>query len=304
MAIRMKKFVSLAVNDNPVYSYYLPLVYWAWSKIDFTPIVFYHRKELTEKTKNIEDLISNTISDCRFHPVILKANGFASDTIVQVSRLFASCLLDPLGHHSYLKMEPEDFILTGDIDMCPLSDIWGNRFLVGGYHPTVWGRDLTDYHYPICFIGMNASCWHKVMKLESYNYDNEIIKALIDRSDANNSDKTKRWVTDQNLITERINEWNAKQRGSFPNMHKDVRQLGAIDLIDRGTDKRTGYPFGRVDRSNWRLDHDKLIDAHLPHDILTNDKSFHNVTELLRTVWPKEDFTWYYSFHKEFKKLL
>jgi hypothetical protein len=300
----MKKFVVLSVNENVKYLYYLPLTYWSWKKIDFEPIVFYNRTEHTERLKNLEQLTHDAINDCRFRPVILKVNGFESETITQVSRLFASCLLDPLGKHSFLKMEPEDYLLTGDIDMCPLSDIWVIREFLNGYHPTVWGRDLTDYHYPICYIGMNASCWHQVMKLESYDYNHEIVKALIGRTDANNPDKTKRWVTDQNLITERINEWNKGKNFNTISTLRYYKMDGAIELIDRGTDKRTGYPKGRVDRSNWRLDHEQLIDAHLPHDILTNDKSFHKVMELLHLNWPKEDFKWVVEYHKQFKKLI
>lgn len=113
------------------------------------------------------------------------------------------------------------------------------------------------------------------------NYIRDIKQDLDSRPKNSNA-----WLWDQDIITERLKKYKI------------------IFRVDRGIDRRTGYPIGRVDRSNWTLDHKTFIDAHLPHDILTNDKSFHNVMQLLHTVWPKEDWKWWLEYTKQFKKLL
>ena len=77
-----------------------------------------------------------------------------------------------------------------------------------------------------------------------------------------------------------------------------------LNLIDREVDKRTGYPIGRVDRSAWTLDHKVFIDAHLPHDILTNEKSYQKVMNLLHHIWPTENFKWFEEYYRDFKKLI
>lgn len=249
----MKKTISLGVNDNPKYLYYIPLVVWAWKKLGWDVVIFYCGKM---------DVVDKFIPDMKCHiKECLVYDPYKTSTISQVSRLYAACVTDGM-------------IMTSDADMLPLSDYWKPE------GTTTYGRDLTDYHYPICYIAMDAHQWINVMNIKSPLYGVHLRRDLRIQKD--------QWVLDQDIITENL----------------ICQGIDKITHINRGTDKRTGYPIGRVDRSNWRLDHKELIDAHLPHDILTNDKSFHNVLNLLHHVWPKEDWNWFITFHKQFKKLL
>jgi hypothetical protein len=265
----MKRYIVLGVNENPKYLYYLPLVTWGWYKLGWLPIIFHpswnHQYDQVERLafRNIPIYCQE---EGKIAP-INKIDGYKSETISQVSRLYGACQIN------------DAYLMTSDVDMLPLSDYWfANIGLIDCY-----GRDLTDYHYPICYIGMESYLWRKVMWIPDHpGYPTIPMNTFLERDLRHQKNM---WGLDQDLITERLVKYQ-------------------INRIDRGTDKRTGYPLGRVDRSNWRLDHDQLIDAHLPHDILTNDKSFHKVMELLHTVWPKEDFKWFTQYHKEFKKLL
>jgi hypothetical protein len=210
------------------------------------------------RNKKIEDVIVYTLE-----PI----EGYKSETIAQVSRLYGACVADGM-------------IMTGDIDMLPLSDYWQPELDI----VTTYGRDLTDYHYPICYVAMHTSRWMRVMKLfgdgDSKDYNSFIHRDLRQQENM--------WGLDQDIITERLLSYG-----------KDK-----ITHIDRGTDPRTGYPIGRVDRSHWTLDHPQLIDCHLPHDCLHNPQSYNKVMELLHKVWPNENFDWWENYHKEFKKLL
>jgi hypothetical protein len=252
----MKKYIVLSVNENPKYLYFLPLTVWAWRQFGWTPIVFYQGSEesfLLKKAFNFANVTIHCIDEIE---------GFKSETIAQVSRLYGACIADGM-------------IMTGDIDMIPLSDYWKPEW----DKITTYGHDLTDYHYPICYIAMDSAKWMQVMNIKSSDY-NHLIKRDIRHQE-------NMWVLDQDIITENLLKFDSK-----------------ITEIDRGTDHRTGYPIGRVDRSHWTLNHEVFIDAHLPHSCLHNPQSYNKVMELLHKVWPNEDFTWWENYHNEFKKLL
>lgn len=252
----MRKVVSLGVNSKPKYLYYIPLVAWAWRRLGWEVVTFY-----CGKIEDIARLIPNykdyNVRECLTYP------PHESSTIAQVVRLYAACVED-------------GFIMTSDADMLPLSDYWKPN----PEDVTAYGRDLTDYHYPICYVAMSSKGWRDVMKIESPLYGVHLRRDLRIQKD--------RWVLDQDILTENL----------------IIYGTDLIKHVDRGTDKRTGYPIGRVDRNGWRLDHDKLIDAHLPHDVLTNEQSFQKLLKLLHHVWPKEDWNWFVQYHKEFKKKL
>lgn len=288
----MRKYVVLAVDSNPKYCYYLPLVVFAWRSIGWDVVIFYvgqqnPRNELIMETF---DLLNSrlTLQYRNYYKLVVAGidsiDGYKDETVAQVSRLYACCL----AHHSV-------FLMTSDADMLPLSDYWkieqkalytdrnGNKKHLFDPTPTAWGRDLTDYHFPICYIGMQAKDWIDVMQL--YKLDpNEMIRRDLKEIKPRHSV----WCQDQDIVTQRILEYGEQK----------------FKKVNRGVDMRTGYPLGRVDRSNWHLNHTQLIDAHLPHDILENDASYNKVVELLQHVWPSLDFTWYYDYHKKFKKLL
>lgn len=255
----MKKYVVLGVNENPKYLYYLPLVVWAWKQFGWGSYTFF----VGQPTK-CSDLARSFIEECWV--ISEYFDGYKSETIAQCSRMYAG------------RFKNADILMTSDVDMLPLSDYWKPD----GTKITCYGRDLSNEHFPMCYVAMSSVKWINAM---SDDHTMPLIQMFSDIDNVGERVKNK-WVLDQEILTRQLTPIKNKT------------------LINRGTDKRTGYPLGRVDRSNWRLDHEKLIDAHLPHDILTNEKSFHKVMELLHHVWPTENFKWFLDYHKEFKKLL
>jgi hypothetical protein len=191
--------------------------------------------------------------------------GYKSETIAQFSRMYAG---------RFIKA---DLLMTSDADIIPLSDYWKPEL----NKITCYGRDLSNEHQPMCFVSMSSKQWIDVM---DDNHTMPLVKMFNDVDEANSELKNK-WVGDQHILTKRLG-----------NVQKTE--------INRGIDPKTNYPIGRVDRSRWTLDHKQLIDCHMPHDILTNDKSFHKVMELLHLNWPTQDFKWFVEYHRNFKKLL
>lgn len=287
----MRRYVVVSVNENPKYCYYLPLLLFAWRSIGWDVIVLYcgqptKYNDLIMETFNIlNDRLTQAFKDY-YRLVVVgidSIDGYKTETVAQVSRLYACCL----SHESV-------FLMTSDADMIPLSDYWqieqralfttrnGSQKHLFDPKPTTWGRDLTDYHFPMCYVGMQAKDWKNVMQLDKLD-PNEMIRRDLKAIPPRNGV----WCQDQDIITQRIHEYGEDK----------------FKKVSRGIDMRTGYPLGRVDRSNWHLNHVRLIDCHAPHDIIDNDESFHKVLNILHTVWPKEDFTWYIKYHEEFKKL-
>jgi len=270
----MKKYIILSVNDNPQYLFYLPLTVWAWRKFGFEPIVFVNFDEDSENTPAqerqyaIAKLISNYAT---FKKHFLDVDDYKSETIAQISRLYGACVV------------PDDsYLMTGDIDMIPLSDYWQpNESII-----TTWGHDLTEYqHVPICYIGMPANKWKEVMGLTSNDYNALIKRDLDQMPESKSSNPSIVWTVDQELITQRLSKFDKVN-------------------IERGTDPRTHYPIGRVDRSHWTLNHDVFIDAHLPRSAYSDSKAFGQIMDLLTNIWPNEDFQWVKDYTTEFKKLV
>jgi len=263
----MAKYIVLSVNDNPDYLYFTPLVCWAWRKIGWEPIVFFG--DSPRPNLDIDKLALKEEVYRLSRPLI--GIEYRSDTITQMSRLYAACV-------------QEGYLMTGDIDMIPLSDYWKPQEDT----ITVYGHDLTGYgHYPICYIGMPHTRWIEVMGLSSPDYNSLIKRDLDTLPQAKDPDFYKYWFSDQDLITQRI------QATEFP-----------ITSVLRGQYKN-GFAHGRVDRGAWTLDHPQFIDAHLHHQIYHrgNEWKFDKTMELLNKVWPNEDFTWFTEYNKEFKRL-
>jgi hypothetical protein len=274
----MKKYIVLSVNDNVDYLYFTQLTCLALRRFGWEPIVFYRGEMIDPVAAKVFNVAGINSSNGYQLP---KIEGYRSDTITQISRLYGSCVAD-------------GYIMTGDIDMIPLSDCWHPKWISDGVvaaNPTVWGHDLTGYgHYPICYIGMPAATWRSVMKISlsqfDYDYDRYIKRDLDTLPQAKDPDFYKYWFSDQDLITARLNEYG-----------KDK-----ITFINRGQ-YSNGFAVGRVDRGAWTLNHDTFIDAHLMQQTHHSQEKIDKLMELLRKVWPGEDFKWFEDYTREFKKL-
>lgn len=270
----MKKYIILSVNDNVDYLYFTPLTCWAWRKFGWEPIVFW-QSDIKEKAFPVSHIVRETSGDVFYY--VNSIPGYRSDTIAQISRLYGACTIDSFQNDAYL--------MTGDIDMLPLSDYWKPNM----NEVTVWGHDLTGFtHFPICYIGMSYHNWWEVMNIISTDYNAMIKRDLDTLPQAKSTDFYKYWFSDQDLITDRLKAYGT----------------GKITFINRGQGKH-GYARGRVDRGSngWVLDQSELIDAHLQQQTHHSEEKIDRLYQLLRHVWPNEDFYWFRQYTEEFKRL-
>jgi hypothetical protein len=293
----MKKYIILSVNDNIEYLFYIPLVCWSWEQIGCTPILFFNRDRSNDGIDNpLRDIEQLTIDAGGGKGNVLTRRvesipGYRSDTVTQISRLYAACL--PF-------IEEDDYIMTGDIDMMALSNYWE----FDAEKITVWGDDLTGYkHYPICYIGAKKKKWKQFMKLDFSDY-NVLIKRDLDSSpEAKSPDFYDFWFVDQNVITSNIKNFGEgiipEHRGQYSN----------------------GYARWRVDRGDWHLNHEKFVDAHLHRDIFKvfwelkdeeperskkatmYTKKWNDTMDLLMKVWPNEDWQWFVDYSIQYAKM-
>lgn len=161
-----------------------------------------------------------------FEPIVKwawKRLGWHALCLVTDSVITSQCIR--LYAHQHVK--PDTMLMTSDIDMLPLSDYWNPEY-VG---ITVYGRNLSIEHQPICYIAMTGHNWNIVM--------GNNMKADIKRFG-------EKWTTDQDIVTDSLSIFVRKE-------------------IDRPISPLTGYPVGRIDRSAWdkSLNQVERIDSHL-----------------------------------------
>ncbi len=192
-------------------------------------------------------------------------------TYSQVSRLFGAATPNT---------DTEEFLITGDSDMCVFTNYFNNLECDG---IVVVGADLTPLdQYPMCYIGMRAKMWQRVFGIESdYQFHTA---ELIDPIEGQNI-RGEQWSFDQ---------WYAKKRIS--------KYVGDAVFYPRAN-YPTQFASRRADRDGWHFNPDDIIDAHLPRP-LTDDVNFQKVIDLFQYKYPSADLSWAGKFREEYLKLL
>lgn len=217
----MKGYIVLSHDDNKTYSQFRPITEWCWQQIGWQPITLVPPQNI----------------------------GIRSASYAQMMRLW--------GWQQVVHFDPKGIVMTGDIDMIPLSDYW---------HPksdevTIYGHDLTVRgHVPICYIAMSAEKWAEVV--------HPTIGKAIQTLPKLHSDKWEEWwQVDQDYITERLQAYGYDR----------------CTFVDRGLE-RTGRPLGRVDRFRWNNPVTCKIDSHMLRP-LTDGNNFERVYNLIESTF-------------------
>jgi hypothetical protein len=260
--------IILSTNNNPDYSFYLPITCFVWEKFGFTPL------SIMVGESNVYSLIDEEIKlrTSGKNVFINEITPYRSETIAQCVRLYAPAIIK------------DNYILTGDVDMIPLNSYFYRDF--DKYN--AFGYDLTDYtQFPMCYVGMDKNGWKSLMNLE----DNKMIECML--RDLQNEPKStsniweEYWDTDQHILTKRI-------------IHFGVQNF---NVINRGKETN-GYAYKRVDRGNWNWDKNvEYIDAHLLRNSY-EDATFQKTYELISHTLKGVDCRWMLDYQKKFKKII
>ena len=215
----MSKTVVLGTTNHQDYIQYYKYVVKAWNNLGWNTLTFH----INPNNVTIKETPKNKVIE-------IQTNTYSETMASQVSRLF--------GHH-YID-NPDDMIMTSDIDMIPLSDYWcptSNKINCYGY-------DLTNYtQYPICYIATNKRLWQQLIP------EKNIEDLLNQYKCASSKNFNEYWYTDQLIITKRI------------------KQYASITIEINRTFNCFGLAYGRIDRALWNAtyhNNDTKIDAHMP----------------------------------------
>jgi len=174
--------------------------------------------------------------------------------------------------------------------MIPLSDYWKIEGIEDWV--TTWGRDLTDYHFPICYIGMKVKRWRDLMSLTiappSEGMATDMFHDFNLFPQAKDFLKRSWWSADQDIITARL-----------------LDRCLLINRIDRGVASNSHFPKGRIDRGGWdmTLNQVERIDSHLPRPGYELE-SFNKILTLLNECYPNLNFDWFKEYRNHYMKLL
>jgi len=284
----MKKYIVFGVNSNIDYLYYLPIALWSWKRIGWEPIVIFDQY----RGDALSTLVSNTVesigikANAAFISDDFKLSPYRSDTLSQVSRLYASALPG---------FAIEDMLMLGDVDLIALSDAW---------HPeekdiSIYNHDLTDFtEYPMCYVSMTIGKWRTVMNIEEGDFNMFIKRDLDNCPNAQSLDFYKRWGVDQQILTDRVSKENRFEKRFYYNGKRP-----------------NGYAMGRIDRGSWNIDVDNPKDCHMHRDIFkafqnpnhesydTFSKKWSDTMRMLEKCFPGENFDWFLLYTKEYAKL-
>lgn len=234
----MRKYAIISTNSNPDYSFFLPICSAFWHRAGFNTIsLVVDNGQHSESLKVAMNY--DKYADERDITHIIDAKQFPcrDATVSQVSRLLG-----------WMLGESNDYFILGDIDMLQLdANYWGDTSGVN-----IYGHDITGFgQIPMCYVGAFGHQWAEII-----DHDNEstlqhnLLRILFNDTDimdkVKSQDFYKWWDIDQHILTESIKNYG----------------IDKCRKIDRGTDRRTGMVYGRIDRANWRKRPERDVDAH------------------------------------------
>jgi hypothetical protein len=261
--------VILSCTDDPLYSFFLPLVTWSWKKVDVDAIVF-----VPEKQSEAMRLASVQCPETTRFEQLNITDDNRRPTYFQCSRLYAAAL-------PYI--DDDEMIITGDVDMAWFGDSFD---LFKDDHVNIFGSDLVPMgQYPMCYIAAKKSIWKDVMEI-----GNKTVMQCLDNLLSG--------IECENM---RGNYWSKDQQTIFEQTEKHPEiKLNKIDR--RKSDDNLTASF-RADRDGWQYSITSIIDAHLPRPGY-EPYNFDLITKLFKDVYPSEHFGWMLNYRNAYLTLL
>lgn len=254
-----KPVAILSTNNTPDYLFLLPIVAESWRLQGFDVLV-----NMTEF--NNAAVIAAMPTNVTVQESDMKINSTNHAIYSQCVRLYMP-----------LALQDEKVFVLSDVDMFIASGFIQEQYRDGMVN--AYGKDLTDYHYPICYIMCRVDIWKKVMG------ENGMMTDLVYHSHYTGN-KQQAWAADQDILTKKI-----------------IGYGGKINQVYRGTDPANlNLPNGRWDRyGNFKRPSGQIHDVHLMRDPLSHiDK----LIEICKTCYPDENWMWIKQYAEEFKKCI
>lgn len=288
-----KKYVLFSSDDNPDYYFLLPIAILAWRKIQYNPIINLVWDVRSILNSGIRYLVLDTC--CKFGGTVYiidsgiikndnRFDGYNLSMLSQISRFCSSSLFYSL----------QDYFLTSDADMIPVKKEWFHQqnknklihlFYANGYHHT---------RYPICYIGMNINEWENLFDLTGMDIYSALVQLVKELQP--NSRQDVQWGYDEILFYDKVSSYFSNYKD---NCHMINRRIYLNPTFFGSKKDKQGIPrmlpYGRLDRSNWDLNSDKiircpegLIDIHCMRKPYT-EENWRHLFKALELVFNKEE---------------
>lgn len=147
----VKRWVVISTNENPFYTFFSPIVCWAWRhRIGIHPLLL-----VTSGVPNVvREASAWAGADVLEVP---RGEWKKTSSLMQVARLAAASALTDDG----------DILTTTDVDIYPLKASFFQGIDLGAASIHVQGNhhDTLPNEYPICYVTMTVGAWKRVMHL-------------------------------------------------------------------------------------------------------------------------------------------
>lgn len=283
------KYVVNATDLNDVYSFFMPIISILWRRMQYEPISLLYGNE-SDWSSPKDAFLLKTIKNYSKVFFIAPVPGYKSSSVMQVSRLFPATLP---------QINDNDYILTSDADMLPLSQAYFNQqnldfkfnlFTADAYADIT--KNLQPPKFPMCYLGATAKNWKEVIGIKSNDINLEIRNSFIGRLDT--------WSNDEEYFASKI--MNHRIYNSGPIFKGDYTYFkGECQLMIRGGFNAPGCKASkRLDRDTWYFKGEKdLIDC---HSLRPGYKWIKALTDLLNVYFP-QDMNIINSYINEFMRL-
>lgn len=244
-----EKFVVLASDDNPDYSFYAPLTCAAWMKHGFHPILLLVGTSAQWRATPREQLVVDTARRYGAHVAFTGSySANATATVAQLARIYG-CAVPGVADDAYL--------LTSDVDMWPMGPWVGHQAYESGtvqlYNGAAYDQS-THPQYPMCYVGADAVTWRGLVVAERTLCDSleygltAMRRKLATCPPAELKERT--WDWDERYLGQLIARW-------------ELFVPGRKQVIPRNM---AVYGQRRLDRSYWHVPPtlDGYADCHLP----------------------------------------
>lgn len=263
----------LSTNYNDTYLYFLPIVTKLWNLLGVDVICFVPKLTSDYDDNKKIDLLLSTIRENNLKIKLHEFNApkHKEATYAQCLRNYAACL----------DLPKDELLVTSDIDM--------GLFMIPPYNGgfTILGSDLVPKgQFPVCYVTAKVEDWRDAFELNEITYQDAIDRLL--GEDECQDYRGCRWSVDQEQLYKKINE-----------------NASLISLCNRSNGQNQ-FAQNRIDREDtyWRDRlNNNIIDVHFWRDGFT-EENHANAMELLKFVYPHENFDWINQYRKQYISLI
>jgi len=221
------RYVTIASNLNHDYAFYLPIVSALWMRLGYRPIAYLLG---TSQEWKAHPFGSVALAEARAQGAMIhfidRVDGYRDSTVVQTARLAGGATPG---------LKDDDYILTADVDMLPLSRTFFDKPDLGAMnilYANAYGNEGRP-HWPICYIGMTRVKWEQL--LGTYPNPSAAVSGWLNGNLERAASDGIAWEFDEIFVSKKIAE---RASGSdWP-----------LRLIDRAPG---GPPRDRIDRGCW-----------------------------------------------------